>query len=185
MRHGSGWRADSVAAFDLPLRCDDDARTLRVQPHRSGSVQVTLDGQQHELRVFRFTPGELRYEFDGVRKRVVALCEGDGPGARLHLALQGANYVFDEVSPLPGADAAVDARRARAPVAGVVKQVMVQPGQPVVEGQLLLCVEAMKMEMWLSAGAVATVLLVHAKAGDQVESGAVLVEMELHTSKES
>jgi geranyl-CoA carboxylase alpha subunit len=53
------------------------------------------------------------------------------------------------------------------------------------DGQQLLCVEAMKMEMWLSAESAGTVKAVHAKAGDQVESGAVLVELELNTKKEA
>jgi len=40
-----------------------------------------------------------------------------------------------------------------------------------------VCVEAMKMEMWLCAEAAGVVQAVHAKAGDQVESGALLVEL--------
>ena len=51
-------------------------------------------------------------------------------------------------------------------------------GDAVQEGQQLVCVEAMKMEMWLCAEGAGTVKAVHAKAGDQVESGAVLIEIE-------
>jgi geranyl-CoA carboxylase alpha subunit len=39
----------------------------------------------------------------------------------------------------------------------------------------------MKMEMWLSAQAAGTVHAVHTKVGDQVESGALLVELDLAT----
>jgi len=63
-------------------------------------------------------------------------------------------------------------------VAGRVTQVLATPGMPVTQGQQLLCVEAMKMEMWLCSQASGTVKAVHAKAGDQVESGALLVELE-------
>ena len=74
---------------------------------------------------------------------------------------------------------------ARAPVAGKVTQVLVAAGDTVSGGQQLLCVEAMKMEMWLCAQAAGTVRAVHARVGDQVESGALLVELETNPSKEA
>jgi biotin carboxyl carrier protein len=64
-------------------------------------------------------------------------------------------------------------------VAGVVARVAVQPGDRVVAGQSLVCVEAMKMEMWLSATAAGTVKAVHAVAKQSVAKGAVLVELEI------
>jgi biotin carboxyl carrier protein len=67
-------------------------------------------------------------------------------------------------------------------VAGVVAQVAVQPGTTVASGQPLVCVEAMKMEMWLHAGAAGTVKAVHVKAKDTVAAGAVLVELDIDTA---
>jgi geranyl-CoA carboxylase alpha subunit len=55
---------------------------------------------------------------------------------------------------------------------------VVQPGQH------LVCVEAMKMEMWLSAEAAGTVTAVHAQMGAQVESGTLLVEIALEPNKD-
>ena len=72
-----------------------------------------------------------------------------------------------------------DPRRACAPVAGVVSQVAVQVGEHVSAGQPLVCVEAMKMEMWLHAGAPGRVVAVHAVARASVAAGAVLVELEI------
>ena len=45
--------------------------------------------------------------------------------------------------------------------------------------QPLVCVEAMKMELWLSATAAGTVKAVHVKVKDSVTKGAVLVELEI------
>jgi geranyl-CoA carboxylase alpha subunit len=89
--------------------------------------------------------------------------------------------VFAEVSPYPNADALIDASRARSPVAGKVTQVLVAVGDEVQTGQQLVCVEAMKMEMWLCAEGAGTVKAVHAKPSEQVESAAVLVELNLTT----
>ncbi len=58
---------------------------------------------------------------------------------------------FREASPWPSSDSAVDPRLARAPVAGTVAAISVAPGDVVQTGQQLVCVEAMKMEMWLVA----------------------------------
>jgi geranyl-CoA carboxylase alpha subunit len=52
-------------------------------------------------------------------------------------------------------------------------------GDTVGAGQPLLCVEAMKMEMWLNATAAGTVRAVHAQLKDSVASGAVLVEIDV------
>ena len=60
-----------------------------------------------------------------------------------------------------------------------VAKLAVQPGDSVAAGQPLVCVEAMKMEMWVAAGAAGRVVRVAVQAGQQVASGALLVELEL------
>ncbi|MBA3059841.1 MAG: ATP-grasp domain-containing protein [Gammaproteobacteria bacterium] len=175
MQNGANWRADSVAAFDIPLRCDELTHTLRVHPERTGQVAVTLAGQTHRVRIIHFKNGDLRYEIDGVTRSAIALKRQQ----ELHLAMGGNSFVFHEVSPFPSKDAALDATRALSPVAGKVTQIQFAVGEGVREGQALVCVEAMKMEMWLTAQAAGTVVALHVKVGEQVESGALLIEIEL------
>jgi geranyl-CoA carboxylase alpha subunit len=177
--HGTNWRANSVEAFDLVLQCGDRMRSIRVRPDRHGSIALTLDGTTVNARVLGLSEGSLRYAVDGVVRTAVAVFAG----ASVHLALQGQTFVFAEVSPFPDADSLKDASQARAPVAGKVTQVLVAAGAVVQVGQQLVCVEAMKMEMWLCAEAAGQVLALHAKVGDQVESGALLVELELESIK--
>ena len=57
--------------------------------------------------------------------------------------------------------------------------VSVAVGDVVVAGQALVCVEAMKMEMWQNAKAAGRVTAVHVKAKDSVEAGTVLIEIQL------
>jgi biotin carboxyl carrier protein len=104
---------------------------------------------------------------------------GADDGHTLHLALDGHTFAFSEVSPWPQRDVSVDPRRARAPVAGTVAQVLVRAGDAVAAGQPLVSVEAMKMEMWLNAAAAGTVRAVHALPKAAVASGAVLVELDI------
>lgn len=171
----NNWRADSVAAFDLKLQCDEQVRSARVRPDRHGGVALTLDGVTVDAMVLGFADGRLRYAVDGVTRNAIAVFAG----TTVHLAVDGQSFVFAEVSPFPDADARKDASKARSPVAGKVTQVLVAAGASVQAGQQLVCVEAMKMEMWLCAEAGGVVQAVHTKAGEQVESGALLVELEI------
>jgi len=105
--------------------------------------------------------------------------------ATLHLAVGTDVHVFSEVSPFPEQDTRGDPSRAVAPVAGRVAHVSVAVGETVGEGHALVCVEAMKMEMWLHAQAGGRVSAVHVKVGDQVELNTLLVELELAGSDDN
>jgi geranyl-CoA carboxylase alpha subunit len=154
-------RPASVASYDVTLACQGQTRTLRAPV---AGVQV-LEHDGFALRV----------AVDGVQRRCVAVADG----AAWHLVVDGAAFTFTEPSPYPARDNAADPRRARAPVAGVVAHVAVQVGDRVEAGQPLVCVEAMKMEMWQHAAAAGTVKAVLVSAKDPVAAGALLVELEI------
>ncbi len=156
-----GARPASVAAFDLTLQCNGEQRTQRAPPE--GVTILAQDGVR------------LRVAIDGVQRHVTAVRDG----ATLQLALAGAVFGFAEPSPYPVRDRGADPKRACAPVAGVVAQVLVAAGDRVAAGQPLVCVEAMKMEMWLNAAAAGTVRAVHVGTRDTVAAGALLVELEI------
>ncbi len=186
---GSGWRPGSVAAYDLTLQCDGVSRVMRVRPDHLGRVLVIRDeisstigmADVDGLKNLRdLGKSEIRFEMEGVIAKAVMVMTP----ATLYMARNGASFEFTEVSAYPDRQQLQDARRACAPVAGKVTQVKATLGADVNEGQPLVCVEAMKMEMWVGAQASGRVTAVHVRVGDQVESGALLVEIEIDTSKE-
>ena len=65
-----------------------------------------------------------------------------------------------------------------APMPGSVASVAVQAGQKVNAGDLLLTIEAMKMETGIHADRPATVKAVHVHAGAQIDAKDLLVELE-------
>jgi pyruvate carboxylase len=65
-----------------------------------------------------------------------------------------------------------------APMPGVVASVAAQPGARVQEGDLLLTIEAMKMETGIHAERDATVKAVHVQPGGQIDAKDLLVEFE-------
>jgi propionyl-CoA carboxylase alpha chain len=66
------------------------------------------------------------------------------------------------------------------PLPGTVIAVHVEAGASVVDGQLLMVVEAMKMEHKIVASGVATVTEVRFAVGDRVDTGDLLVALEHH-----
>jgi biotin carboxyl carrier protein len=66
----------------------------------------------------------------------------------------------------------------KAPMPGRVLSIAVAPEQTVERGQLLLVLEAMKMEHRITAPAAGVVKAVKVSEGEQVANGAVLVMLE-------
>jgi len=77
-------------------------------------------------------------------------------------------------APAPTTGAAEDVA---APLAGTIFKVNVQPGSQVAEGDVLLILEAMKMETEVQAAKSGTVAAVHVKEGDSVTVGAPLLSL--------
>lgn len=65
----------------------------------------------------------------------------------------------------------------RAPMTGKVVKLLVEPGSPVAEGDVLIILEAMKMEYRLTAPHPGTVEDVHCQEGDLVDLGKVLIKL--------
>ena len=87
-------------------------------------------------------------------------------------------FAFRVLAPVvEGADAAGEGSL-EAPMPGTVLAVKVAGGDEVREGDVLVVMESMKMEMSLTAPADATVRDVHVSVGEGVDQGQALVELE-------
>ncbi len=178
-RLGSGWRPNSVAAFDLTLRCDEQTQALRVHSLATGELHLMLGGALHVLRHVSVTDDVVSYELNSIKHRLDVAWSG----FELYITMAAGSFVFSEMSPFPQTDAVLDASLARAPVAGRVSRVQVAVGDVVLAGQPMVCVEAMKMDMWLTARAPGRVRSLHTAMGEQVVLAAVLVELDLDDPK--
>jgi acetyl/propionyl-CoA carboxylase alpha subunit len=77
-----------------------------------------------------------------------------------------------------GASSGKQVKEIKAPMPGLVLEIGVTDGQQVKEGDKILILEAMKMENSILIHADATIKRVAVKAGQAVEKGQVLVELE-------
>jgi geranyl-CoA carboxylase alpha subunit len=176
-QQGGARRPDSVATWGttLVLAGGSDPRAVRVRPH-GAQVQVQLAGAEgFTFDTVHWQDERLTWRQGGVQRSAVCQMQG----GQVTLALGATVYQFAELSPFPQNDPALDPRKLRSPVAGTVCAVAVAVGDQVTAGQPLLCVEAMKMEMWLHARASGTVSALHAQIKDSVAAGSVLAEIDI------
>ena len=79
----------------------------------------------------------------------------------------------------PPATVAVNEERVcRSPVSGIVVRIAVQPGQTLQVGDILLVLEAMKMETNITAPVPGKVAVIKVDPGESVQAGQILVEFE-------
>lgn len=93
---------------------------------------------------------------------------------------QRAQSLVLPTQPVPGSGKSdVDESKVcRSPVAGIVVRIHVEPGRLLRAGDILLVVEAMKMENNLTAAAAVKIKSVKVKVGDAVKVGEILIEFE-------
>ncbi len=82
-------------------------------------------------------------------------------------------------APVPDENKAVDeAKVCRSPVTGIVIRVAARVGQSLQTGDVLLVLEAMKMETNITAPGPGKIASIPVKEGESVQSGQVVVEFE-------
>ena len=170
----SGWRNLPSALQRTSYAVGD--RELSVgYAHRREGTAVEVDGRALDgVRVWSATAGAVDLEVDGVRRRYDV--SRDGLTTWVDSPLGSTTLVEVERYPEPGSGLAEGALAA--PMPGTVVRVDVEPGASVSAGQVLVVLEAMKMEHAVRAGVDGVVSSVAVGAGQQVESGALLVVVE-------
>jgi len=154
-------------------------------------VEVEVDGERVTVggRTLPATLGRVpgtplrQLSVDGHPETLVMQAAGRGEWA---VGLRGERWeleVMDERtrhirSLTGGADRQRGPGALRAPMPGLVVRVLVEPGQAVSRGGGVVVLEAMKMENAVTATAPGTVGTVHARVGQQVQKGDLLVELE-------
>ncbi len=134
---------------------------------------ITHDAGQARVVSLREEPGSLLLEIDDVRHEFHVELRADA----VHVVHQGALFEFRE--PLAQADRSrgVADGSLLAPMPGTVLRVSATPGQAVKDGEALLILEAMKMELTVAAPFDGEVAEVRVSEGDQVTAKQLLVEV--------
>ncbi|UXI66441.1 acetyl/propionyl/methylcrotonyl-CoA carboxylase subunit alpha [Tahibacter amnicola] len=176
---GNGHRPPSVSAFEWRVATERDVRRLGLRQVDADTVAVTDGGVTTTVHRVAQTADTVIYRIDGLQRRCAIAIDGNV----VHLSHHGGSLRFERQLPPYVDRTSAKQRGLQAPLSGTVAQVLVQPGDRVTAGQPLVCVEAMKMEVWLSAQADATVRAIHTAQGQNVDRHALLVELEFDTTE--
>jgi len=176
--YGEVYRSPAVRHMALDLEVDGEPLAVSVEQLRDGGVRI-LDAETPLEIVFEESGySRTRYTLNGAAREAHLVRLDDEAGS--HIAL-GEHMVFvREASPWSDADAS-DPSKILAPVSGALVAVNVKPGDTVKAGDVVAVMEAMKMEMRLTAQADGTIAAVHAAEGSQASGGFVLIDLDLQS----
>jgi oxaloacetate decarboxylase (Na+ extruding) subunit alpha len=162
-----------VAAAKLQVRLDDSTTELTVNADGS----VAIDANNYTVEAIE--PGLYRVS-DGTRRWTVAVA---GPSDARWISVEGHTYVVEVGNRESGVG---DRRKTRAsghdamtaPMPATVMKILVEPGAQVGDGDTVIVLEAMKMELAVRTPRAGVVETIHCKVGELVQPGVVLLELE-------
>lgn len=162
-------------ATKLQARFNDTSVELLVQPDGG----IAIDDATYTVETVE--PGVYRVG-DGARRWTVAVA---GTPDERWIAIDGQTYVI-EVSDEASAQAGRARKKSRdggqdalmAPMPATVVKILVEPGAEVAEGDTLIVLEAMKMELAVRAPRAGIVGNVLCQRGELVQPGVPLLEMQ-------
>lgn len=147
---------------------------VQVESEAEG-YRVLVGDKGYLVRIIRDDAGILTLDIDGQRVRAVVATDG----ARRWVSIDGVAYVLEPATGRRGRRQASDgADSLAAAMPGQVVAVYVTPGEHVERGQRLALLEAMKMELQVTAPHAGRVRAVKVKQGEIVKRGQTLVELE-------
>jgi len=178
-----GWRAWGTGNCYIDISHLEQTYNCIVQVTGENSYRVEFEEENIALQL---TPAfqnreysqKINVEWSG-GKFAIACVESDN---MVTVMSKARAFTFRLVDPLD-VDSAENANAdlIRAPMPGLAKSVKVSAGEQVVEGQVLVILEAMKMEHSLAASRDGEIGCVHINEGDQVDDAALLISLtEIH-----
>jgi methylmalonyl-CoA carboxyltransferase 1.3S subunit len=160
--------------YDYCIVTRGDNRAASPSKRRTGSTQtidgvevklkLTIDGKVYEVEVDATEPAQPHPSY------IPPIDKAQAPPTHVPAvtapAQTGQGTVADE------------SKVCRSPMAGVVVRVPTQVGQQIQANDVLLVLEAMKMETVVTAPRSGKIGKINVKAGDPVQGGQILVEFE-------
>lgn len=171
----SGWRNVPSQPQRVSYATGDRAIEIAYRVMGNGAAEVTVDGgDPRAVRLYESGPDRPDLEIDGIRRIVTVARDGD---ARYADSALGAS-VLAEAPRFPKPESEVNSGSLTAPMPGTVVRVEAAGGDQISAGQVLVVLEAMKMEHPVRAPRDGTLGRVAVTPGQAVDTGAVLAVLD-------
>jgi biotin carboxyl carrier protein len=170
---------------ELVVTHDGNEQPVAIEgPLDNGKLRVTIDGRAHEVDAVLIRPGTWSILLDG-HNYLVDLDKRPALQGKIAASVGASEAVLLVEDPAQRRLATAAGPRTqargetlRAPIAGKVVKVLVEVGANVAPGSAVIVLEAMKMENELVSERGGIVKVIHKQAGQAVDTGDTLVELE-------
>jgi geranyl-CoA carboxylase alpha subunit len=170
----SQWRNNPNRPMRQRFTFGEAIHEILISPKSEGYI-VHLGDAEHQLLLHNCQDTDLQLSLDGQRQKLTVIA-GANDDYWVH-SLDGTfRLVWQNPLPLPKAATAAEGSL-KAPMTGQVVKLSVEIGQQVEKGQVLLIMEAMKMEHRIQAPYSGIVEAIRYKVGESVQQDAVLLAL--------
>ncbi len=161
--------------YSIDLHQDDEQwRIAFIRVDEQNRITLMVNETLVSLRLTSTGDNAFLAEFDDVRIPLTAMLSD--ASINIHADTQQSTYeVIPVVRDKQGGTEGENS--VKAPMMGEIIKVVVAEGEQVEEGDLLVVMESMKMQLRIEAIRAGVVSHIHCKAGDNVARGAVVVEV--------
>ncbi|TNB94720.1 acetyl/propionyl/methylcrotonyl-CoA carboxylase subunit alpha [Pseudomonas jessenii] len=170
-----GWRNNVGAPLNYRLGLEQQDWTVQLLADGDNRFTVNVMQRALSLTVIECNERSVTLEVDGLRQRHAYRIDDEELWLFTH---PGNLRLEDRTHALISSQSSVSSGTLKAPMDGAIVDVLVSEGSPVSKGQLLVVLEAMKMEHPLKAGIDGVLKRVQVKVGDQVKNRQVLLQVE-------
>jgi geranyl-CoA carboxylase alpha subunit len=171
----AGWRNTASAPLHYRIGLDEAQWTLELITQPGGRMLVQVGEEMLDLKLLGADGRWAHLEIKGIRRRYAYRLDA---GQLWLFTRPGSLHLRDQTRALVSSSVNVSSGTLKAPMDGAIVDVLVSEGSQVSKGQLLLVLEAMKMEHPLKAGIDGVIRRIQVSQGDQVKNRQILLEVE-------
>jgi 3-methylcrotonyl-CoA carboxylase alpha subunit len=173
---GPWWRTSPNRPFAGRFQVAQQSYTVELLPTVNGQYKGKINDLAHQVSI-----DDAYVIVDGHRQAVQYRVDGE----RYWVHVGGEHYTVDWLNPMPAPkERSANEGALRAPMTGKITSVAATVGQSILKGDLLLTMEAMKMEHRIFAPYDGTVIAVHFGVGETAQADAELLDLEKAALKE-
>ena len=169
----SGWRNSVMPMERVDFRVGGECLHIEYRARRDGRFRIAVDGDERLVTAYACGEGRVDMEID--RRRLTYAVDRSGDTWLVHGERGGIELREQPRYPVAGLQDTDGGLLA--PMPGTVLATEVSTGETVTKGQLVLTLEAMKMEHRITAPRDGTIGKLRVAVGDQVENGQLLATL--------